>query len=392
MTPLCPRIMVLLCGAVALMALTGCDGGGKDGDSNGETRDVCEQNTPPSLTTAGNGQLFRLNFGIALEADGQIVVADDQAVLRVDPVTGARTVISDVNTGTGPAFNHLNGIAMEPDGQIVVTDLGPFDLSEGLLGVLRIDPVSGDRTVVSSTRRLIEPVTDNVSLVLDIGSGPIFVDPMGIAVEADGQLVVTNFKRGTVLRVDPASGDRTVVSGVGVGTGLTWSRPFDIAVEADGQLVITAPLLGAVFRVDPLTGDRTAVSFDLTGVGTGPELMLPLHIAVAPDGRLVVDDVALDAVLRIDPATGDRTTMLDTSDEPFPPILGGLAVEADGNLLVSANGGKTGLNAIQRLCSDTDHLVLVSGKLSEESEIEDDTGGAEAGFKGIDPRVDPEIQ
>ena len=393
MAKICLRIMTLLWGIIALLALTGCDGGGGDdnADRDAQVGASCEQNIDFNRTVAGSGPPFFLNFGLAVEADGQIVVADDRAVLRVDPTTGARTIISDANTGSGPAFTHLNGIAVEADGQLVVTDLGPFDLREGLIGVLRVDPVSGNRSVVSSVRRLVEPVTDNISLVPERGSGPVFVDPLGIAVEADGQLVVTNFGRSAVLRVDPLSGDRTVVSGPGAGTGLALGRPFDIAVEADGQLVVTDPFLGAVLRVDPDTGDRTPVSFDLIGVGAGPALMLPLHIVVDGNGRLVVDDIALEAVLRIDPDTGNRTTILDTSGELFPPILGGLAVEADGHLLLSANGGGGSFSAIQRLCSATNNLILVSGSRPDEPDAWD-PGEPEAGFKGIDPRVDPEIQ
>jgi len=52
-----------------------------------------------------------------------------------------------------------------------------------------------------------------------IGSGPGFVSPLGIAVEADGNLVVADFGLEAVVRVDPVSGDRTIISDASIGSG-----------------------------------------------------------------------------------------------------------------------------------------------------------------------------
>jgi len=52
-----------------------------------------------------------------------------------------------------------------------------------------------------------------------IGSGPGFVTPQGIAVEVDGSLVVVDFDLDAVVRVDPVSGNRTIISDPGTGSG-----------------------------------------------------------------------------------------------------------------------------------------------------------------------------
>jgi len=52
-----------------------------------------------------------------------------------------------------------------------------------------------------------------------IGSGPGFVTPRGIAVEADGSLVVVDLGLQAVVRVDPVSGDRTIISDASTGSG-----------------------------------------------------------------------------------------------------------------------------------------------------------------------------
>ena len=86
----------------------------------------------------------------------------------------------------------------------MVTDRGGLESG----AVFRVDPVSGDRTIVSGG---------------DTGSGPAFGTTIGISVEADGSLVVTDF--GEVLRVDPVSGDRTIVSDSSTGSGPAFGTP-----------------------------------------------------------------------------------------------------------------------------------------------------------------------
>ena len=52
-----------------------------------------------------------------------------------------------------------------------------------------------------------------------IGSGPGFAQPRGIAVEADGSLVVTDDGLKAVVRVDQTTGDRTILSDANTGSG-----------------------------------------------------------------------------------------------------------------------------------------------------------------------------
>jgi sugar lactone lactonase YvrE len=82
--------------------------------------------------------------GIAVEASGHLVVIDRgrQAVVRVDPETGERTLVSDATTGRGLPFLGLGGIAVEASGHLVVID-------RDREAVVRVDPHTGDRTLVS---------------------------------------------------------------------------------------------------------------------------------------------------------------------------------------------------------------------------------------------------
>jgi hypothetical protein len=95
---------------------------------------------------------------------------------------------AEASVGSGPPFFSPTDLAVEASGSLVVVD-------GHVAAMLRVDPVSGDRTGVSHAT---------------IGNGPAFVSPTAVAVEASGALVVSD--REQVLRVAPVSGDRTVVS------------------------------------------------------------------------------------------------------------------------------------------------------------------------------------
>jgi sugar lactone lactonase YvrE len=277
---------------------------------------------------------LRFPTGIAIEAEGTLVVTDKStgAVVRVDPVTGDRTVLSgcvaiDAMTfacfasaiGTGPPFHFPTDIAVLPDGALVVTDDASMII--GNTGtVIRVDPATGDRTVFSGCAA---PNSDTGECPVLIGAGPplAFFARGSIAAEAGGAVVIADTASG-VVRVDPVTGDRTVLSGC-VGRAFPCPAPLGvgpplgvltgIAVAPDGALVVVDEGFetGRVVRVHPGTGDRVLVAGFDRGAhahrGSGPLLLSPSGIAVEVEGALIVVDTMLRAVVRVDPLTGNRT-------------------------------------------------------------------------------------
>ena len=225
------------------------------------------------------------NFGgtnpsaVAVEADGSILVTDTAAGtdpnggtsewgalyrLRPDPVTGelTPTVLSDFGDGTDTGRNP-RAVAVEADGQILVTTGLPGTVDNRPL-LVRVDPVTGARAVVSDFE----------------GSSARREEPRGVAVEAGGAILVLDAQGGLnalgqLFRVDPQTGDRALLSDFGQGANPGIS-PTSVAVEASGQILvtdeghpITSPL-GLLFRIDPQTGARTILSDFNTGANTGP--------------------------------------------------------------------------------------------------------------------------
>ena len=105
----------------------------------------------------------QLNPGDILVMDRDAGTGFKGGLFRVDPTTGARTLLSDFGVGT-PAGVDPFGVAVESSGNILVTD---SNAGTGGLGALfRVDPSTGARTILS-----------------DFGVGtPTGASPAGVAV------------------------------------------------------------------------------------------------------------------------------------------------------------------------------------------------------------------
>ena len=148
---------------------------------------------------------------------GDIVVADSQAaVLRIDPVTHAATVIA-----SGGKLVRPFGVAVDVDGTILVADTGA-------LAIIRINPATSEQTIVSS--------------------GGILGAPYGIAIDRNGYILAVN--AAAIIRINPATGDQKVFSTGGL------TVPVGVAVSRNGAIYVAdmAPP-GQVVRINPVTGD-----------------------------------------------------------------------------------------------------------------------------------------
>jgi hypothetical protein len=257
-------------------------------------------------------------------------------------VTGTRTLLSTFSNATqGPLGDNPTGVAVEASGFILVID---YAVGTGGNGVLfRVDPATGNRTLLS-----------------DFGNsaqGPTGVDPVGVAVEASGFILVIDEDAGTnsagaLFRVDPVTGNRTLLSNFGDSAqGDTGIQAENVAVEAAGTLLVIASDGGTngegeLFRLDPVTGNRTQLS-NFGQENQGPKGTNPTDVAVEASGFILVSDPAqgtsgLGALFRVDPATGNRTLFSDFGNPAQGPTESspeGVAVEASGTILVMDAGG-----------------------------------------------------
>jgi len=117
-----------------------------------------------SLLPAGT---FTTPAGIGLEADGKLIVATSGGkIYRVNAANGSYVLLSDMNNSAqGESGSSLRGVGIESDGKIVVLSLGSDK-------IIRVDPISGNRTLIATIA----------------GEGPWAVD-----FDPDGSLIVTTY-------------------------------------------------------------------------------------------------------------------------------------------------------------------------------------------------------
>ncbi|MGH8474774.1 MAG: calcium-binding protein [Methylococcales bacterium] len=127
-------------------------------------------------------------------------------------------------------------MAVEAGGALLVVDR---NAGAGFNGALfRVDRVSGNRTLLSDFGAAVQ--------------GPLGLDPSGVAVEAGGALLVVDFNAGTgakgaLFRVDPAGGNRTLLSDFGdAGQGPLGLTPVGVATPRLDALCAGPPPAGAI--------------------------------------------------------------------------------------------------------------------------------------------------
>jgi sugar lactone lactonase YvrE len=141
--------------------------------------------------------------------------------------------------------------------------------------------------------------------------GSRFISPQGVAVDAAGNVYVTDIGLQEVFKVTPSGTQTAVGSGLGV--------PEGVAVDGAGNVYITDSQVDAVFKVTP-GGVQTMV-------GSGFDY--PVGVAVDGEGNVYVSDPFVDAVFKITPE-GPQTMVGSGYNTPA-----GVAVDAAGNVYVA---------------------------------------------------------
>jgi hypothetical protein len=249
---------------------------------------------------------------------GFLSLADRGRVQRLDPTTRQFSPLYEALAGSGEVTWNFNNLEVERQND-VITLIVPVQTSVyGYAGVLRINPVTGSRTLLTGGSIL----RGGNTVGTPVGTGPAlrfaesaFVDTRSTAINAPSErLVVVDQSSGTsVISVDLASGNRSLL-GSSSGTALAF----------DGQ----SSRLFAQFRA----GSSTPVSLVALDIASGASSVISGSVGSGPgftEGNigsiagLIIDRPAsgptrlivastLGRILAIDPGSGDRTLL-------FPP-------------------------------------------------------------------------
>lgn len=233
----------------------------------------------------GDGAPLRTATQVVVDRLGRITVADNYgwSLLRVDPISGDRTYLTYGDTvGGGFPYQTISALALDPDNSLVVLD----HLSEN---IFRVDPNTGIRSLISGPSR---------------GNGPRLAYGW-LGVGGDGAIWATGYDSGTasgIIKIDPLTGDRQLVSGLGAGSGPDFFSDIrDLTMIDDHTAMVINQ--GTLFHVDLVSGDRTRLELQ------GPVIDTPSALVRNPSGKFVVTDEANGNVFLVDPITGTDTLL-----------------------------------------------------------------------------------
>ncbi|MEW6744381.1 MAG: RHS repeat-associated core domain-containing protein [Planctomycetota bacterium] len=246
----------------------------------------------------------------------------------ISTVAGNGTPHHDGDGGpaTRAAINNPFGVAVAVDGSILIAD------SYSSL-IRRVDP-QGIMTTVAGGGNPPDGLGDGglaTDAMLDI--------PCGVAAAADGSFLIADSIHSRIRRVDrqgiistvAGNGNWEFSGDGGAATLAGLNVPWGVAVAADGSILIADTQNTAIRRVDP-----QGIIFTVAGRGTNGDdgtpatdspLGSPHGVAVAADGSLVIADTGYDRVRRVDPS-GLIWTVAGGGNPPDGLGDGGLATEA----------------------------------------------------------------
>jgi hypothetical protein len=179
---------------------------------------------------------FSRPTGITIGPNGDLFVLSRDWIFRIDPVTGAQSIISQ------GSFGSFLSITIDANGDLLVTAPGP------------------------PAPRLCMGGSNHGNVCARNRDCP------------DGFCPRPSRKDDLVLRVDPATGTQFLVSSAGIG-----SR--GIAVDAYGDVFVVHQFLAPILRIDPATGDQETVSEGtfLTAIAIVPGFEIELDIKPGSD-------------------------------------------------------------------------------------------------------------
>ncbi|HEY2040949.1 MAG TPA: hypothetical protein VGG95_14860 [Edaphobacter sp.] len=224
---------------------------------------------PLSVTVAPAG-LLGLGSTI-LVLDAYAGTNGQGALFMVNPSNGQRTLLSDFGLSSqGPAGAYPDNVMLLSGGLLGLgTSLVVSDGSAGTSGlgaIFTIDPNTGKRTLISDFGN-----SDQGPVDPDLNSFPnsVAVLPGGLLGLNPSLLVTDSYsgtqEKGTLFKVDPGTGLRTIVSDFGDQSGGPTGVDVDGVVVANSRILVLdggagTDGLGALFTVDPQSGHRTVLS------------------------------------------------------------------------------------------------------------------------------------
>lgn len=306
----------------------------------------------PAANDDGVGNAARFSFPAAVAVDSftNVYVSDhgNNSIRKITP-DGVVTTLAGLSgsagtnfdgTGTGARFNNPVGITVSSSGNLFVADNGNYSIRE-------VTPLGVVTTLAGSGHF----GTNN-----GIGTNASFNDPIGIAVDTNGNLFVGDSLNQVIREIAPDTTVSTFAGTMGdtgtnnaIGTNANFNFPEGVAFDSADNLYVVDEANSAIRKIAP---DATVTTYagvpgtkgSADGSASTAMFNSPAGVAVDVNGNVYVSDTDNDTIRKITPG-GTVTTIAGSpgvtgnfdgtgSDAQFR-FLEGMAVDAQGNVYVA---------------------------------------------------------
>ncbi|MDR2208970.1 MAG: hypothetical protein LBE22_08380 [Azoarcus sp.] len=298
---------------------------------------------------SGGAARFYRPSAIATDKADNLYVADSRnhRVRKITPSGNVSTLAGSGTSGyaddkgASARFNAPSGVAIDATGNLYVADFGNNRIRKVALNVTR--------ATVSTYR------------------GGAYLWPEGIAADAAGNLYVADTGNHRIRKISPKGNVSTLAgsgekgSADGKGEAAQFNEPVGIAVDAAGNLYVADSWNHRIRRITP-EGEVSTLADDKR---KAVRFVRPRGIAIDKEGNLYVTDTDRHRIRKVTPE-GEVSTFAGSGNRGFADGLGkaawfqdpfGIAIDAAGNLYVADFGNRR----IRKITKEGNVTTLAGG-------------------------------
>lgn len=238
---------------------------------------------------------------ISLTVDGATVQSPSfEYILTASVTTLAGTTVGFTDgAGTVAQFRFPKGVAIDGSGNVYVADIINHRIR-------KVSPTGEVTTFAGSTSGFADGT----------GTSAQFSQPTGVAVDASGNVYITDSDNNRIRKITPAGVVTTLAGSTvgfadGTGNEAQFNNPSGVAVDASANLYVVDYLNHKIRKVSP-TGVVTTLAGSTQGfadgTGTNAQFQFPTGIAIDASGNIYVAD-RLNHKIRKISATGVVTSL-----------------------------------------------------------------------------------
>jgi len=270
---------------------------------NGQTSTFAGSGTAGNGNGTGTGASFSGPNAMAFDNVGNLYVADysNHLIRKITPAgvvstfAGSGTAGSSDGTGTAASFNYPFGIAVDALNNVYVADR--------INNMVRMITPGGVVTTLAGST-----TAGNVN---GTGTAARFNQPAGLAVDAAGNIFVSDFVNSEIRKIAPGgvvttfAGTGTAGSANGTGTLASFNGPSGMAFDASGNLYVADRYNNMIRMITPaavvstFAGSTTASFLDATG--TAARFNIPIAIGFDAAGNMYIADYGNNRIRKITP-------------------------------------------------------------------------------------------